>query len=212
MVRLQAQAARLKMYVYAPPASYAWCASRHPVRSSSVRGPLLSHPPPRRSAANLSARFPLCRTFMWSGDYELAQKLARSDLATMDGDAADYYIVPFLSKCYYNKVARYRMDAMGTALLDVVRFETLISYEHPARSVTSWTIGSLSRTDAMVARTAVAPSLLLHVWDRRVHHTQLGRPPRRRHLRRCRGRPAGRLLPITDLDTSLRRVSGPTDH
>ena len=55
---------------------------------------------------------------MWSG----AQKLARSELATTDGDAADYYIVPFLSKRYYNKVARYRMDAMRTALLDVVRF------------------------------------------------------------------------------------------
>ena len=98
LLRLQRQSAKLKLYVYRPPLSAGW------------------------SAANLSARFPKCTTFQWSGDYELTNRIGASPQATEDGDAADFYVVPFLSKCYYNHPAKYKLRAMDAALQEVLAF------------------------------------------------------------------------------------------
>ena len=98
LLGLHARAKQLRFYVYAPPRAADWC------------------------AANLTARFARCQTFQWSGDWELIQQLRHSEYSTADGDAADYYVVPFLSKCYYNFVAGYRLRAMDAVLQRVLAF------------------------------------------------------------------------------------------
>ena len=83
LLGLHVQSQRLKLYVYTPPPRRAgWC------------------------AANLTARFPKCKTFQWSGDHELIGRMRSSPQHTSDGDAADFYVVPFLSKCYFNFEAK----------------------------------------------------------------------------------------------------------
>lgn len=96
---LHAKAQRLRIYVYRPPrSSSGWCAT------------------------NLTAQHKKCKTFQWSGDWELIQRMRRSDQYTTDGDAADFYVVPFLSKCYYNFEAKYGLRRMDVALREVMRY------------------------------------------------------------------------------------------
>ena len=51
LVRLHAQASKLKLYVYEPPATAEWCAD------------------------SLTRRYPRCMSFQWSGDWELIQRV-----------------------------------------------------------------------------------------------------------------------------------------
>ncbi|KAL3896221.1 MAG: hypothetical protein SGPRY_013320, partial [Prymnesium sp.] len=83
---------RLRLFVYSPPPHAAW------------------------SDANLSNRFPKCKRFQWSGDWELIQRVRASQMLTTHGERADFYLVPFLAKCYFNHVAHYRLRAMDDAL------------------------------------------------------------------------------------------------
>mmetsp|Transcript_53958 Transcript_53958/g.89562 ORF Transcript_53958/g.89562 Transcript_53958/m.89562 type:complete len:579 (+) Transcript_53958:100-1836(+) len=98
MQQLQRQAEGLKLFVYSPPASAAW------------------------SAVNLTARFPKCRTFQWSGDFEIIEQIRNSPHYTSEGDSADFFLVPFLSKCFFNFVAGYNTQAMEFALVQVLGF------------------------------------------------------------------------------------------
>lgn len=98
LLKLHSQSRRVRLYVYAPPRTARW------------------------SDGNLSTRFPRCTTFQWSGDYELIQRMRASTQATKSGDDADFYIVPFLTKCYFNNVARYRLKPMDTALQHVLAY------------------------------------------------------------------------------------------
>jgi hypothetical protein len=98
LLGLHAHARQLRLYVYDPPPSAGWC------------------------AANLTARFPKCRTFQWSGDVELLERVRASPQRTRDGDAADFYLVPFLSKCYFNNAAAYRLRPMDRVLAHVLAF------------------------------------------------------------------------------------------
>ena len=98
LLELYAQSTKLKLYVYQPPLSTGWC------------------------AANLTARFPKCQTFQWSGDWELTERMRTSGQATTNGDAADFYVVPFLSKCYLNFAAHYKLKPMDAALQQVLAF------------------------------------------------------------------------------------------
>ena len=97
--KLVGQSRALKLYVYRPkPRTSGWCAT------------------------NLTSRFPGCKRFQWSGDWELIRRMRRSAQHTKDGDAADFYVVPFLSKCYYNHAASYELAAMDVALRQVLTF------------------------------------------------------------------------------------------
>ena len=42
--------------------------------------------------------------------------------STSDGAEADFFLVPFLSKCYYNYEARYALPPMDAALRQVVSY------------------------------------------------------------------------------------------
>ena len=97
LLQLYAHASRLKLYVYEPPLSAGW------------------------SARNLTRSFPRCATFQWSGDWELTERIRTDPLhATSDPSRADFYIVPFLSKCFYNFVAKYKLRLMDSALRRVL--------------------------------------------------------------------------------------------
>lgn len=98
LMQLRARAARLRLYVYEPPLSAGW------------------------SSSNLSARFPRCKTFQWSGDYDLINRMRASKQASKEGDTADFYVVPFLTKCYFNYVASYRLKPMDGALQQVLAY------------------------------------------------------------------------------------------
>ena len=98
LLDLHQRSQQLRLYIYSPPATAGWCAS------------------------NLTARFPKCAAFQWSGDWELLQRVQRSSLRTIDGDAADFYLVPFLSKCYFNFAAGYKLRPMDSALAQVLTF------------------------------------------------------------------------------------------
>ena len=70
----------------------------------------------------LQARWPKCKTFQWSGDWELSVRFGSSAQRTRDGEQADFFVVPFLSKCFYNFAAKYRLKAMDTAMGQVLSF------------------------------------------------------------------------------------------
>ena len=95
---LHERARRLKFYIYEPPKSSGW------------------------GADNLVSRFPRCRTFQWSGDWELIQRLRNGGQLAHDGGSADFYVVPFLSKCYFNYPAAYKLAEMDAALSQVLAF------------------------------------------------------------------------------------------
>ena len=97
-LKLARQAKQLKFYVYEPGDEHGW------------------------SAAALTSEHALCKTFQWSGDWELSQRFGASAQRTRDGDAADFYVVPFLSKCYYNFVAKYRLAEMDRAFAQVSKY------------------------------------------------------------------------------------------
>lgn len=90
--RLAQQARLLRLYIYSPAPKIPW------------------------SAASLIARYPKCKSFQWSGDWEMLDRLQRDGRRELDGNAADFYVVPFLSKCYFNHIAKYRLEAMDEAL------------------------------------------------------------------------------------------------
>ena len=99
LLKLHSQSQKLKLYVYEPkPTEAGWCDS------------------------NLTKRFPNCKGFQWSGDYELLERVRSSPLRTMDGDSADFYLVPFLSKCYFNYAASYELKPMDSVLQQVLSF------------------------------------------------------------------------------------------
>jgi len=99
LLRLHAHATQLRLYVYEPPLSAGW------------------------SARNLTRSFPRCATFQWSGDAELTERIrTHPTLATTDPSRADYFVVPFLSKCYFNYVAKYRLAPMDSTLHAVLSY------------------------------------------------------------------------------------------
>ena len=98
LLQLHEQAARLRVYVYDPPTSARW------------------------SDATLIKRFPKCATFQWSGDFSLLQRLRSSPQSTRDGSSADFFVVPFLAKCYFNYVAKYTLSEMDVAMKEIVSF------------------------------------------------------------------------------------------
>ena len=93
VLRLANRSKQLKLFIYATPQAPAW------------------------SADDLASRFPRCKSFQWSGDWELIERVRKSPHLTLDGSTADFYLVPFLSKCYFNHVAHYRLEEMDKALL-----------------------------------------------------------------------------------------------
>jgi len=115
--------AQLQAILGAAPAEHRSTLQQLARRATQLR--LFIYPCPRRaswSAANLTAQFPSCKTFQWSGDWELTERVRSTGQSTVDGDSADFFIVPFLSKCYYNNVARYRLRSMDKALHEVIAF------------------------------------------------------------------------------------------
>ncbi|KAL1495452.1 hypothetical protein AB1Y20_016820 [Prymnesium parvum] len=92
LLELALRSQQLRIFIYSFPAREAW------------------------SATNLSLSFPSCKRFQWSGDWELIERVRSSDLLVADGETADFYLVPFLSKCYFNYVARYRLHAMDSVM------------------------------------------------------------------------------------------------
>ena len=75
------------------------------------------------SMHSLTTRFPQCTKFQWSGDLELITRLsARAKRTAGDASDADFYVVPFLAKCYFNHVAKYRLDGMDAAVRRVLSF------------------------------------------------------------------------------------------
>ena len=99
LLALHTRAQRLRLYIYEPPPKHAgWC------------------------AANLTVRFPKCTSFQWSGDHELIERVRASEQRVTDGDTADFYLVPFLSKCYFNFAAKYELPPMDAALQQVLAY------------------------------------------------------------------------------------------
>jgi len=60
----------------------------------------------------LVKRYPKCSSFQWANDLRLVRYIMQSPVHTKDATAANFFLVPFLAKCWFNYVAKYRLDRM----------------------------------------------------------------------------------------------------
>lgn len=76
--------------------------------------------PNRFNYSRLIQRYPVCKSFQWSNEYRLVRRLSQGVRRTYNVNEADYVLVPFLSKCWYNNVAKYRLDTMDADVKEIV--------------------------------------------------------------------------------------------
>ena len=68
-----------------------------------------------------------------------------------DGDTADFYLVPFLSKCYFNLVAQYKLRPMDAVLSEVLSYLLLCRPEGEPPDPHA-TMDEEQRVEALAAR------------------------------------------------------------
>ncbi|KAF4753991.1 hypothetical protein FOZ63_016303, partial [Perkinsus olseni] len=67
----------------------------------------------------LVQKYQECSEWQWSNEYKFPRDLRRRVRSSVD---ADWCLVPFMAKCWFNKVAKYRVQEMAKAASKVVRF------------------------------------------------------------------------------------------
>jgi len=72
-------------------------------------------------AEEMVKHHPQCKTNQWAADHYIVEKIRASHLITSNATEADFLIVPFLAKCYFNHVAHYSLSKMGAGFADVLR-------------------------------------------------------------------------------------------
>eukprot|EP00959_Pyramimonas_sp_CCMP1952_P139352 2916480-Pyramimonas_sp.AAC.1 len=99
--------------------------------SLAERVKLLNDPPlgltihtyklPRKWETDLITKYPLCSTHQWAAEVKLPHLIRRRKaLVPIHPDMADFYLVPFPSKCYFNYVAGKNRQKMNMVFSDIV--------------------------------------------------------------------------------------------